>query len=46
MLFTGLEVSIERYLPEVSKMTRGSRPKDIFETEGEYFSIRTDQNGK
>ena len=39
MLFTGLEVHIEKYLPEVSKMARDRRPMDIFETEGKYFSI-------
>ena len=34
MLFTGLEVRIEKYLPEVSKMAWGRRSRDIFETEG------------
>ena len=46
MLFTGLEVHIEIYLPVVSKMVRDCRPRDIFETEGKYISILTDQNSK
>jgi hypothetical protein len=43
MLFTGWEVRIEKYFVEVSK---GRRPRDVFETETKYFSIRTDLNGK
>ena len=54
MLFTGWEVRIEKYFAEVSKTdfvevsktARGRRPKDVFETETKYFSIRTDLNGK
>jgi hypothetical protein len=41
MLFTGWEVRIAKYFVEVSK-----RPRDVFETETKYFSIRTDLNGK
>jgi hypothetical protein len=44
MLFTGWEVRIEKYFVEVSKT--GRRPRDVFETETKYFSIRTDLNGK
>ena len=40
MLFTGLEVRIEKYLVEVSKTVK------IFETETKYFSSRADLNGK
>ena len=46
MLFTGWEVRIEKYFVEVSKTARGRRPRDVFETETKYFSIRTDLNGK
>ena len=46
MLFTGWEVRIEKYFVEVSKTARGRRPRDVFETETKYFSIRTDRNGK
>jgi hypothetical protein len=46
MLFTGWEVRIEKYFVEVSKMVRGRRPRDVFETEIKYFSVRTDLNGK
>jgi hypothetical protein len=46
MLFTGWEVQIEKYFVEVSKTARGRRPRDVFETETKYFSIRTDLNGK
>jgi hypothetical protein len=42
MLFTGWEVRIEKYFVEVSK----TAPKAVFETETNYFSIRTDLNGK
>ena len=44
MLFTGWEVRIEKYFVEVSKTARGRRPRDVFETETKYFSIRTDLN--
>ena len=27
-------------------MDRGRKPKDVFETETKYFSVRTDLNGK
>ncbi len=43
MLFTGREVRIGRYLPEVMKMARGRRPRAIFMTEGKYLPIRTEQ---
>jgi hypothetical protein len=43
---TGWEVRIEKYFVEVSKTDRGRRPRDVFETETKYFSIRTDLNGK
>ena len=46
MLITGWEVRIEKYFVEVSKMARGRRPRDVFETETKHFSIRTDLNGK
>ena len=57
MLFTGWEVRVEKYFVEVSKhiysknilsrsFARGRRPRDVFETETKYFSIRTDLNGK
>jgi hypothetical protein len=46
MLFTGWEVRIEKYFVEVSKTARGRRPRDVFETETRYFSIRTDLKGK
>ena len=46
MLFTGWEVRIEKYFVEVSKTARGRRPRDVFETETKYFSIRTDLNDK
>ena len=46
MLFTRWEVRIEKYFVEVSKTARGRRPRDVFETETKYFSIRTDLNGK
>ena len=46
MLFTGWEVRIAKYFVEVSKTARGQRPRDVFETETKYFSIRTDLNGK
>jgi hypothetical protein len=45
MLFTGCEVRIEKYFVEVSKTAQGRRPRDVFETETKYFSIRTDLNG-
>ncbi len=41
MLFTGAE-----YFPEVSEAARGRWPRDASETEGRYFSVRTDLNGK
>jgi hypothetical protein len=41
---TGWEVRIEKYFVEVSKTARGRRPRDVFETETKYFSIRTDLN--
>jgi hypothetical protein len=40
MLFTGWEVRIEKYLVEVSNAVRGRRPRDVFEIETKYFSIR------
>ena len=43
MLFTGREVRIGRYLPELMKMARGRRPRAIFMTEGKYLPIRTEQ---
>jgi hypothetical protein len=46
MLFTGWEVPIEKYFVEVSKTARGRRPRDVYETETKYFSIRTVLNGK
>lgn len=46
MLFTRWEVWRENYFPEVSKKARGRRLRDIFETEGKYFSIRANLNGK
>ena len=50
MLFTGWEVRIEK-LNILSRShnpqrPRGRRPRDVFETETKYFSIRTDLNGK
>ena len=30
----------------VSKTARGRRPRDVFETETKYFSVRTDLNDK
>ena len=29
---------LEKYLPEVSEVARGRRPRDASETEGRYFS--------
>ncbi len=44
MLFTSCwEVRIEKYSVEVSKTASGRRPRDVFETETKYFSIRTSQ---
>ena len=37
---------LEKYFVEVSKTTRGRRPRDVFETETKYFSVRTELNGK
>ena len=46
---------LEKYFVEVSKTgpkagaegrARGRRPRDVFETETKYFSVRTDLNGK
>ena len=46
MLFTGYEVRTEKYFPEVSEAARGRRPRDASESEGKYFLVRTDLNGK
>ena len=37
---------LEKYFVEVSKTARGRRPRDVFETETKYFSVRTELNGK
>ena len=35
---------LEKYFVEVSKTARGRRPRDVFETETKYFSVRTELN--
>jgi hypothetical protein len=38
MLFTGWEIRIEKYFPEVSEAARDRRSRDASETEEKYFS--------
>ena len=46
MLFTGWEVRTGKIFCRGLKNGRGRRPRDVFETETKYFSVRTDLNGK
>ena len=45
-LFAVREVRTEKYFPEVSEAARDRRSRDSSETEGKYFSVWTDLNGK
>ncbi len=49
MLFTGWEVRTGKISSRglrSGSQKRGRRPRDASETEGRYFSVRTDLNGK
>ena len=46
MLFTGWEVRTGKIPCQGLKNGRGGRPRDVFETETKYFSVRTELNGK
>jgi hypothetical protein len=46
MLFTCCEIRMRKTVPEVLKMARDRRARDVFKTEGTVFLIRTDAAGK
>jgi hypothetical protein len=41
MLFTGCEVRMRKTVPEVLKMARARRARDVFKTEDTVFLVRT-----
>ena len=45
-LFAVWEVRTEKYFPEVLEAARDRRSRDATKTEGKYYSVRTDLNGK
>ena len=46
MLIICLDVRMEKYFPRSQKQPTAASRGTFFETEGKYFSIQTDQNGK